>query len=89
MKYYPNEFSDDKLQELSCHLDNYIVYMRQCNNKFSNLKGLDDLYKMFVQKKFHLTWPLVYLLLKLTLILPVVADASVERSFSFVKKDQK
>ncbi|KAK4718643.1 hypothetical protein R3W88_016981 [Solanum pinnatisectum] len=77
-KYYPNEFSDDdKLQELSCHLDNYIVYMRQCDNKFSNLKGLGDLSKMFVQKKLHLTWPLVYLLLKLTLILPV-ADASIK-----------
>ncbi|XP_049410429.1 uncharacterized protein LOC125873566 [Solanum stenotomum] len=84
-RYYPNEFSDDKLQELSCHLDNYIVYMRQCDNKFSNLKGLGDLSKMFVQKKLHLTWPLIYLLLKLSLILPV-ADASVERSFSFVKK---
>lgn len=47
-KYYPNEFGDDKLQVLSCQLDNYIVYMRQCDNKFTNLKGLGDLSKMHV-----------------------------------------
>uniref|UniRef100_A0A1U7VM88 Uncharacterized protein LOC104219995 n=1 Tax=Nicotiana sylvestris TaxID=4096 RepID=A0A1U7VM88_NICSY len=44
-KYYPNEFGDNKLQELSSQLDDYIVYMRQSDNKLSNLKGLGDLSK--------------------------------------------
>ncbi|XP_019267345.1 PREDICTED: uncharacterized protein LOC109244669 [Nicotiana attenuata] len=83
-KYYPNEFGDNKLQELISQLDDYIVYMRQSDNRFSNLKGLGDLSKALVETKLDLTWSLVYLLLELTLILPV-AGASVERSFSWVR----
>lgn len=83
-KYYPNEFGDNKFQELSSKLDDYIVYMRQSDNRFSNLKGLGDLFKALVETKLDLTWPLVYLLLKLTLIL-LDAGPSVERSFSWVR----
>ncbi|KAH0665971.1 hypothetical protein KY285_027177 [Solanum tuberosum] len=39
---------DSQLQELDRCFDT-------CDNKFSNLKGLGDLSKMFVQKKLHLT----------------------------------
>ncbi|XP_015087076.1 zinc finger MYM-type protein 1-like [Solanum pennellii] len=52
--------------------------------RFFNLKGISDLAKVLIKSDLHQTWPLVYLLIKLTLILPV-ATASVERAFSSMK----
>jgi hypothetical protein len=48
---------------------------------FDNLNGISDLAKLMVQTNKHITFPLVYQLLKLVLILPV-AIALVERCFS-------
>ncbi|XP_009586566.2 uncharacterized protein [Nicotiana tomentosiformis] len=73
----------------SFELDNYIDYVREMDNAFSNLKGLGDLSKTLVKTNIHKTWRLVYLLVKLSLILPV-AIATVERAFSsmkFIKND--
>ncbi|XP_060171361.1 uncharacterized protein LOC132602558 isoform X1 [Lycium barbarum] len=83
-EYYPNEFDSNKLRDLSCQLDNFIVYVRGSDKRFFNKKGITDLAKVLVQSELHQTWPLVYLLIKLTLILPV-ATASVERAFSSMK----
>ncbi|KAH0665562.1 hypothetical protein KY285_026768 [Solanum tuberosum] len=63
---------------------NFIVYARECDGKFLNLKGIKDLATMMAQTKLDQTWSLVYLLVKLALILPV-ATASVERAFSSMK----
>ncbi|KAM3343687.1 hypothetical protein P3S68_025777 [Capsicum galapagoense] len=82
--YYPNEFSAFKLEDLSFDLDNYIYYVREVDNAFSNLKGLGDLSMKLVETNMHKTWGLVYLLVKLNLILPV-ATATVERAFSSMK----
>ncbi|XP_075109133.1 uncharacterized protein LOC142180926 [Nicotiana tabacum] len=41
--YYPSEFDDNKLRDLSFQLDNFLVYARMCDNKFVNLKGIKDL----------------------------------------------
>ena len=54
--------------------------MRQ-DEEFSKLKGISDLAKKMVEKKTNLVFPLVYLLIKLALTLPV-ATATVERAFS-------
>jgi hypothetical protein len=57
------------------------------SEQFSNLHGISDLSGMMVETKKHIAYPMVYLLLKLALLLPV-ATATVERSFSamnFVK----
>ncbi|XP_047264324.1 uncharacterized protein LOC124896689 [Capsicum annuum] len=81
VEYYPNEFDRSKLQDLSCQLDNFIAHVRDSNKRFFNMKGITDLAKVLVESELHQTWPLVYLLIKLTLILPV-ATASVERAFS-------
>ena len=51
------------------------------NVKFSALKGIVDLSKKLVETKKDKVYPLVYLLIKLALTLPV-ATASVERAFS-------
>ncbi|XP_016574071.2 uncharacterized protein LOC107871678 [Capsicum annuum] len=87
--YYPNEFSASKLEDLSFDLENYIYYVREVDNAFSNLKGLGDLSMKLVETIMHNTWGLIYLLVKLSLILPM-ATAIVERAFSsmkFIKTD--
>ncbi|XP_015087083.1 zinc finger MYM-type protein 1-like [Solanum pennellii] len=83
-EYYMNEFDSNKLRDLSFQLDSFIVYARGSDERFFNLKGISDLAKVFIKSDLHQTWPLVYLLIKLTLIIPV-ATASVERAFSSMK----
>ncbi|KAM3359379.1 zinc finger MYM-type protein 1-like [Capsicum galapagoense] len=80
-EYYPNEFDSNKLRDLSCQLDNFIAHIRGSDKRFFNRKGITDLAKVLVESELYQTWPLVYLLVKLTLILPF-ATTSVERAFS-------
>ncbi|XP_009609519.1 uncharacterized protein [Nicotiana tomentosiformis] len=87
--YYPNKFTASNLEDFSCELDNYMDYMREMDNAFSNLKGLGDLSKTSVKTNIHKTWGLIYLLVKLSLILPAVT-AKVERAFfpmKFINND--
>nr|XP_016511185.1 PREDICTED: uncharacterized protein LOC107828404 [Nicotiana tabacum] len=81
---YPSEFGDRELRDLSYQLNRFIVYARKCDSVFLNLKGIKDLAIVMAKTKLYQTWCLVYLLVKLTLILPV-ATASVERAFSSMK----
>ncbi|XP_070015770.1 uncharacterized protein [Nicotiana sylvestris] len=83
-EYYPNEFDDNKLRDLSFQLDSFIVYARMPHSKFINLKGMKDLAIVMAETKLDQTWCHIYLLVKLTLIL-LVATASVERAFSSMK----
>lgn len=48
------------------------------------MKGIGDLCQKLVEKKKHTTYPLVFVLLKLILVLPVVM-ATDERAFSTMK----
>ncbi|XP_042022997.1 uncharacterized protein LOC121770313 [Salvia splendens] len=73
--YYPSEFSGVALDELENQLQSFIFDMRIDEN-FSHVSGIGGLAQKMV--------PLVYLLVKLSLILPV-ATASVERAFSAMK----
>ncbi|PNX72121.1 zinc finger MYM-type protein 1-like [Trifolium pratense] len=85
-RFYPSEFSSVELIGLDNQLENYIMDVRS-SEQFSNLHGISDLSGMMVETKKHIAYPMVYLLLKLALLLPV-ATATVERSFSamnFVK----
>ncbi|KAH0755788.1 hypothetical protein KY290_026058 [Solanum tuberosum] len=83
-KCYPSEFDDRKIRDLSYQLDTFIIHMRSGNPKFSNLQGIRELAKALVEANLAKTYSLVYLLVKLTLILPV-ATATVERAFSSMK----
>ncbi|KAH0663102.1 hypothetical protein KY284_028033 [Solanum tuberosum] len=83
-EYYPSEFGDKELRELNFQRDDFIVYAQKCDSKFLNLKGIKDLAKVMIETKLDQTWSFVYLLVKLTLIIPV-ATASVERAFSSMK----
>ena len=51
---------------------------------FLELQGIGELAEKLVSTRKHETYPLVYLLMKLALTLPIVT-ATVERSFSAMK----
>ncbi|XP_028956433.2 uncharacterized protein LOC126617041 [Malus sylvestris] len=83
-QFYPSDFLKHDLELLKEQLKNYIWDMTS-NSKFANLKGISDLAKKMVGTKKDQTYPLLYLLLTLALIL-LVATASVERAFSAMNK---
>nr|XP_016486795.1 PREDICTED: uncharacterized protein LOC107807033 [Nicotiana tabacum] len=88
-KLYPDDFDEFNLRVLENQLTNYIVDVRDINQRFSNLGGLDELSKKLVETKKYITYPLVLCLVKLALLLLVVT-ATVERVFSamkFIKND--
>ncbi|XP_057747944.1 uncharacterized protein LOC130967139 [Arachis stenosperma] len=79
-EFYPYEFSSTQLLALDSQLENFILDMR-LDDQFSNINEISGLSQKLVETKKHIVYPLVFLLLKLALILPV-ATASVERTFS-------
>ncbi|KAK4267405.1 hypothetical protein QN277_024191 [Acacia crassicarpa] len=81
--YYPSDFDWNDFAMLEYQLNTYIVDV-QLNPDFLNLQGIADLAKRMVEKKKHIVYPLLYLLIKLALTLPV-ATAFVERAFSAMK----
>ncbi|XP_055800444.1 uncharacterized protein LOC129869894 [Solanum dulcamara] len=86
---YPDDFDESNMNALRNQLASYIVDVRDVDERFSDINGLCDLSKRLVQTKKHFTYPLVFRLVKLALLLPV-ATASVERAFSamkFIKND--
>jgi len=77
--FYPHDFSPVELMALDNQLQNYIVDV--CSNSdFAELEGVGKLAKTMVETKKNHVYSLVYLLVKLTLLLPV-ATATVERVF--------
>ncbi|XP_061376189.1 uncharacterized protein LOC133318213 [Gastrolobium bilobum] len=86
-RFYPLEFNElADIPFLSSSLGNFIVDVR-ADSDFVNLERISDLALKMVEKRKDIVYPLVYLLIKLALVLPV-ATASVERVFSamtFVK----
>ncbi|XP_041999736.1 uncharacterized protein LOC121749213 [Salvia splendens] len=82
-KYYLSEFSEVTLYELESQLDNFIFYVRT-DERFSRVSGIAGLAQNMVSTRKHENFLLVYLLIKLSLLLPV-ATASVERAFSAMK----
>ncbi|XP_076939806.1 uncharacterized protein LOC143608738 [Bidens hawaiensis] len=83
-EFYPYDFDDRENIKLELQLSLYHHSVLK-DTKFANLKSIVDLSKMMVKTRKHLSYHLVYRLLKLALVLPV-ATASVERSFSVMKR---
>ncbi|KAM4113611.1 hypothetical protein ACJW30_04G009000 [Castanea mollissima] len=79
-QFYPSDFSTVQVSFLDNQLDTYIHDMR-FSEEFSALKGIGQLAEKMVEMKKNVSYPLVYLLVTLALILPV-ATATVERAFS-------
>ncbi|XP_019097507.1 PREDICTED: uncharacterized protein LOC109131258 [Camelina sativa] len=82
-EFYPDDFSLGELISLEQELCIYIDNVRH-DERFSNLENLGDLARMLVETRKHMSYPLVYRLLKLVLILHV-ATTTVERCFSAMK----
>ncbi|GJZ39917.1 zinc finger MYM-type protein 1-like protein, partial [Tanacetum coccineum] len=80
---YPNDFDTVERMELESQLNLYYANVTK-DDSFVDLNGITDLAIMMVKKRKHISYPLVYRLLKLALVLPV-ATASVERCFSAMK----
>nr|XP_043614692.1 uncharacterized protein LOC122586772 [Erigeron canadensis] len=80
---YPYDFDDNErktlLHELELYHDNV-----QHDVRFVNLNSITALAMLMVETRKHLSYPLVYRLVKLALVLPV-ATATVERCFSSMK----
>ncbi|CAJ2673788.1 unnamed protein product [Trifolium pratense] len=82
-QFYPSEFSPIQILALDSQLENYFIDV--CSeDAFSELEGISDLSLKLVETRKHIVYPLVYLLLELSLILPV-ATATAERAFSAMK----
>ncbi|KAJ9565413.1 hypothetical protein OSB04_001379 [Centaurea solstitialis] len=80
---YPCDFDDKERMVLEHELD--IYYHSVCNDvRFANVNSITELARLMVETGKHISHPLVYRLLKLTLVLPV-ATATVERCFSTMK----
>ncbi|PIN11338.1 hypothetical protein CDL12_16064 [Handroanthus impetiginosus] len=82
-EFYPLEFSSVDRLVLDSQLDTYIIDMRS-SDEFLKVTGIVSLAEKLVEKKKDVVYPLIYLLIKLALILPV-ATATVERAFSAMK----
>ena len=82
-EFYPSDFSALQLLLLDNQLENYIMDVGE-HPDFSDLKSIGNLSQRMIETKKDVVYPLVYHLLKLSLILPV-ATATVERSFSAMK----
>ncbi|GAV61295.1 Dimer_Tnp_hAT domain-containing protein/DUF4371 domain-containing protein [Cephalotus follicularis] len=82
-KFYPSNFSPVELMVLESQLGTYILDVHSMA-ELSNVMGIGELAIKLVKLKMDDTYPLVYLLVKLALLLHV-ATASVERTFSFMK----
>ena len=82
-KLYPDDFSSTDLRDLSHYLGLYIADVRE-NNRFSNINTISELSQKMVETRKDRSYPLVYRLLKLVLVLPI-ATATIERIFSRMK----
>ncbi|KAK4573404.1 hypothetical protein RGQ29_031388 [Quercus rubra] len=82
-KFYPSDFLGTYILALDSQLQNYIFDMRS-NDFFLELQGVSELAEKLVSTRKRKTYPLVYLLVKLALTIPI-ATATVERNFSVMK----
>ncbi|XP_055822178.1 uncharacterized protein LOC129890709 [Solanum dulcamara] len=89
VELYPDDFDEFKIRDLENQLANYIIDVRDTDKRFSNLSGLGELSRKLIETTKHLTYYLVFLLVKFALLLSVVT-ATLERTFSamkFIKND--
>ncbi|KAG8633695.1 hypothetical protein MANES_18G139666v8 [Manihot esculenta] len=79
-KFYPCEFSPVALLKLESQLENFVFDMRM-DKKFSDVKETGALVENIIVTRKHNIFFLVYMLVKLSLLLPVTT-ATIERIFS-------
>jgi len=77
--FYRNKFAIIDLMVLGDQLDAYIIDLRS-DDEFSNIEGIANLVEKMIKTKKNLIFLLVYMLIKLSLLLPT-ATTIVERVF--------
>ena len=82
-KFYPSDFFRTNILALDSQLQNYIFDMHS-NDFFLELQEVSEHAEKLVSTRKHETYPLIYLLMKLALTLPV-ATATIQRIFSAIK----
>ncbi|CAH9100206.1 unnamed protein product [Cuscuta europaea] len=82
-RLYPFDFSPVDVLALDSQLETFILDVRS-NSAFIDITEVGCLAQNLVETKKHIVYPLVFLLVKLALLLPV-ATATVERAFSAMK----
>ncbi|KAJ9559837.1 hypothetical protein OSB04_004997 [Centaurea solstitialis] len=82
-EFYPYDFDEMDRVNISGELDLYYNDVHQ-HESFANLNSIDELARVMVETDKHLTYSLVYRLLKLALVLPI-AKTSVDGCFSPIK----
>ncbi|KAI3725286.1 hypothetical protein L1987_65069 [Smallanthus sonchifolius] len=80
---YPNDFNKEERGCISGDLTVFVENVKE-DDSFKKLDGICDLARVMVETGRHNTFPLVYRILKLALVLPV-ATVTVERCFSKMK----
>jgi len=78
-----HDFDELGIEALSCELDTFIINVHD-DGRFSDLRGIDELSRKLLQTKKNMSFPYLYLLVKLALFLPF-STATVERVFSATK----
>ncbi|KAK4572314.1 hypothetical protein RGQ29_030664 [Quercus rubra] len=89
LQEFNNRFSKANADLLLCMAclnpsNSFVAFNKENNNFFLELQGVSELAEKLVSTRKHETYPLVYLLVKLALTLPV-ATATIERNFSAMK----
>ena len=80
-KFYPSNFLGTDILALDSQLQNYIFDMRS-NDFFLELQKVSELAEKLMSTRKHETYPLVYLLVKLVLTLPVATVIDRKKFFS-------
>ncbi|XP_047257720.1 uncharacterized protein LOC107848822 [Capsicum annuum] len=83
-KLYPDDFDEFNMRVLENQLVNYIIDIRDIDQRFFNSDELRELSRKLVETKKHLSYPIVFLLVKFALFLPI-ATASIGGAFSVIK----
>lgn len=79
LQFYPFEFSALDQMAPGNELEAYIIDMHS-NNEFSEVTGISGLAKKAVEMKKDILYPLIHLLMTLTIILPI-STTTIERAF--------
>ena len=82
-RLYPDDFDELGIEALSCKLDTFIINVHD-DERFSELRRIGELLRKLFQTKKHMSFPHLYLLVKLALVLPV-STSIIERVFSTMK----
>ncbi|XP_052619870.1 uncharacterized protein LOC128126152 [Lactuca sativa] len=80
---YKKDFDDAERMQLDGELEIYYHTLHK-DDRFTRLQGISDLSRLMVETGKHRSYPMVYRLLKLVLVLPI-ATATVDRCFSAMK----